>query len=59
VEGTAEGNAEIRVGTHVRLSGLGGRFDNSYYVVQTRHRFDARGYETDFTAQCGFLGAGR
>lgn len=59
VEGTAEGNAEIRVGTHVRLSGLGVRFDNSYYVVQTRHRFDARGYETDFTAQCGFLGAGR
>jgi phage protein D len=59
IEGTAEGNAALRVGSHVSLHGLGGRFDNTYYVVRTCHRFDLqRGYETDFTAECAFLGAG-
>lgn len=57
VEGTAEGNANLRVGTHLVLSGMGPRFDNTYYVVLARHRFDLeRGYETDFTAECAFLG---
>jgi phage protein D len=58
VEGTADGNPALRVGTHVSLSGMGGRFDNTYYVVLARHRYDLRGYETDFTAECAFLGAG-
>ncbi len=57
VDGTAEGNAEIRVGTHLTLTGLGPRFSNTYYVVRCCHRFDLdRGYETDFTAECAFLG---
>ena len=57
VNGTSEGNPAIRVGTHVTLSGLGPRFSNTYYVVGCRHRFDLqRGYETDFTAECAFLG---
>jgi phage protein D len=56
-EGTSEGNPAIRVGTHVTLSGLGPRFSNTYYVVRCRHRFDRqRGYETDFTAECAFIG---
>jgi phage protein D len=55
--GTAEGNPAIRAGTHVRLTGLGARFSNTYYVTTCCHRFDReRGYETDFTAECAYLG---
>ncbi len=57
VEGTAEGNPALRVGSHVTLSGLGRRYDNTYYVVRACHRYDlARGYETDFEAESAFLG---
>ncbi len=57
VEGSAEGNPAVRVGTHVTLGGLGPRFSNTYYVVACRHRFDLHsGYETDFTGECAFLG---
>jgi uncharacterized protein len=56
--GVAEGNPALRVGTHVDLKGLGPRFSNTYYVVRACHRFDLeRGYETDFTAECAFLGS--
>jgi phage protein D len=59
VEGTAEGNPALRVGTQVKLTGLGGRFSNTYYVVQACHKFDSdNGYQTDFEAQCPFLGGG-
>jgi phage protein D len=57
VEGTTEGNPALRVGTHVTLKGLGRRYDNTYYVVRACHRYDlVRGYETDFEAECAFLG---
>ena len=57
VDGTAEGNASLRVGTQVTLRGLGRRFDNTYAVTTARHRFDQlRGYETDFTAECAYWG---
>ena len=56
-KGTAEGNPAIRAGTHLRLTGLSPRFNNTYYVTQSCHRFDLeRGYETDFTAESAFLG---
>ncbi|HVG18987.1 MAG TPA: hypothetical protein VNI02_08025 [Blastocatellia bacterium] len=59
VEATAEGNPALRVGTHVNLSGMSARFDNTYYVVYARHRYDlARGYETDFTAESAYWGEG-
>ena len=59
LDGTAVGNPAIRVGTTVSVRGLGSRFDNAYYVVSARHRFDEnRGYETDFTAECAFMGQG-
>ena len=59
VDATTEGNPAVRVGTSVRLRGLGTRFDNTYYVVGACHRFDLeRGYETDFTAECAYLGDG-
>ena len=59
VQGLAEGNPALRVGTHVSLAGLGPRFDNTYYVVRACHRYNqARGYETEFQAECAYLGAG-
>lgn len=55
--GVAEGNANLRVGATVVLSGCGTRFDNEYYVVATHHRFDlAQGYRTEFVAECAYLG---
>lgn len=55
--GVTEGNPGLRVGVHLRLSGLGGRFDNEYYVAGTRHRFDLEeGYRTEFTAECAYVG---
>lgn len=57
IEGTAEGNPALRVGAHVQISGLSGRFDNTYYVTRAVHRFDMQhGYRTDFEAECAYLG---
>lgn len=59
VEGTAQGNPGLRVGTYVTLGGMGPRFDNTYYVVRACHRWDVvKGYETDFGAECAFWGRG-
>jgi uncharacterized protein len=59
IEGLAEGNPALRVGTHVTLGGLGPRFDNTYYIVRACHRYDQeRGYETEFQGECAYLGAG-
>ncbi len=55
--GVAEGNAKLRVGSQVSLSGLDARFDNDYYVTDACHLFDTRqGYRTEFTAECAYLG---
>ncbi len=55
-EGSTEGNAELRVGSHVSLAGISAQFDNTYYVVRARHLFDmAEGYRTEFLAECAFL----
>ncbi|HQC95216.1 MAG TPA: contractile injection system protein, VgrG/Pvc8 family [Aquabacterium sp.] len=54
--GQAEGNAALRVGSRVRLRGTGQRFDNTYAVVEARHRFDTvSGYRTDFVGECAYL----
>ena len=59
VEATAQGNPAIRVGTHVKLEGVGPRFGNTYYVTRAVHRFDTeRGYLTHFEAGCAFVGVG-
>lgn len=56
-EGTAEGNAQLRVGAKVALSGISPQYDNTYYVVHARHLFDmAQGYRTEFRAECAYLG---
>ena len=57
--GVAEGNPALRVGSYLTLTGLGPRFSNTYYATATVHRFDTeKGYETEFTAECAYLGAG-
>jgi len=57
VEGTAEGNPNLRVGSHVTLRGLGPRFENTYYVTRVCHRYDGtHGYQTEFEARGGYFG---
>lgn len=59
IDGTAEGNARLRVGCHVAISGLGAPYDNTYYVVLSRHLYDVReGYRTDFVGECAYFGVG-
>jgi phage protein D len=56
-EGEATGNAAIRVGTVLTLQGLGARFSNDYFTVRACHRYTrSRGYLTEFTAECAYLG---
>ncbi len=58
VEGVAQGNPALRAGTHVKLTGLGPRFTNTYYVMRAQHCYDlSNGYRTEFEAQCAYLGA--
>jgi len=56
-EGSASGHPGIRVGSHLHLRGASRRFENTYYVVSTHHRYDVhQGYLTDFTAESSALG---
>ena len=58
-DGTAQGNARIRVGSWVTLAGVNPFFANIFCVTEAVHRFDqANGYLTDFRAECAYLGAG-
>jgi len=57
LEGITEGNPRLRVGSHVAISGVEARFENTYYVTRASHRFDLReGYRTEFSAECAYLG---
>jgi phage protein D len=57
VAGKAQGNPSLRVGTHVSLTGLPRRWNNTYYVVSAEHRFDrVSGYQTLFEAESAYLG---
>jgi len=56
-EGSATGHPSIRVGSHLQLRGMSARFENTYYVVSTHHRYNlATGYVTDFKAESATLG---
>lgn len=58
VEGACEGNPALRVGTQLRISEASPRFDNLYYTTACTHRYDmARGYETEFSAECAYWGS--
>ena len=57
IDGTAEGNAQLRVGTTVTIKGVSDRFNNDYYVTRVVHRFDEKGgYVSDFEAESSYLG---
>ena len=57
LEGVTEGNAQLRVGTHCRITGVDRRFENTYYVVRVCHRYDVHGgYRSEFCAECAYLG---
>jgi len=59
IEGICRGDHRLRVGSHVQLPGLGGRFSTTAYVVRVRHRFDQQhGYRCDFTAESSFFAGG-
>jgi phage protein D len=50
--GVAEGDARLRVGTRLTLSGLGALFEGKYYVTRVRHTFDTvRGFRTAFAVE--------
>lgn len=56
-EGLSEGNARLRVGSTLAISGMSPQFDNRYYVVRASHVFDMKqGYRTEFSAECAYLG---
>ncbi len=48
--GIARGNPEIVAGRAISVSVVGDTFVGSYTLTHTRHRFDERGYRTDFIA---------
>lgn len=57
VQGETTGSPALRVGTHVKLTGLSTWFSNTFYVTSARHLFDLRsGYRTEFEGQCAYLG---
>jgi phage protein D len=57
LEGITEGNAQLRVGAHCRITGVDRRFENIYYVVGVCHRYDVHeGYRSEFRAECAYLG---
>lgn len=50
--GVSDGDARMRVGTRLTLSGLGTLFDGKYYVTRVRHSFDTqRGFRTAFAVE--------
>ena len=54
--GTAIGNAQIRVGSWLTLSGVNPLFANVYSVTTATHRYEpSNGYRTDFVAECAYL----
>jgi phage protein D len=55
--GTAEGDARLRVGAELELKAVGPLFEGKYYVTRVRHTFDqAYGFRTAFTAERPALG---
>jgi phage protein D len=59
VDAVAQGDADIRVGSHVEIGGVNPFFENTYVVVEAIHRFDLEnGYLTELTAEGAFLGDG-
>lgn len=57
IEGCVTGDPDLRVGTVVEITGVGPRFENSYFVTHAQHRFNrSSGYVTDFRAESAYFG---
>lgn len=50
-DGETVGLPEIEIGEPIKLSGLGERFSETYYVTDVTHTIDSSGYSTNFTAR--------
>ncbi len=48
-EGTCYGNPAVHAGAVVELKGIGQRFSGRYRITHAVHRYDDRGYTTQFT----------
>jgi phage protein D len=58
--GVAETRADLRVGTKLKLSGIGPLFEGEYTLVHLHHRFDARiGMRTEFRCDRPWVGKGQ
>lgn len=54
-----EGDARLKVASHVDLGGLGPLFDGVYYVTEVTHSFDgSTGFRSRIAIERPFLGAG-
>jgi phage protein D len=50
--GVADGDARIRVGTTLRIGGVGPLFNGKYYVSRVRHTYDGTyGFRTEFEVE--------
>ena len=57
IEGTAQGDPGLRVGTFVTVQRINPLFAVAGTVVETCHRYDlVQGYRTDFVAEGAHLG---
>lgn len=56
-QGLADGDGRLRVGSKVRLDGLGPFFDGAYYVSEVTHSYDIpNGYRTFFQVERAGIG---
>ena len=56
-QGLAQGDGRLRVGTRLKLKGLGPLFVGAYYVTQVCHLFDGKlGYRTQFHVERADIG---
>ena len=56
-EGVADGDARIRVGTTLRIGGVGPLFNGKYYASRVRHTYDGTyGFRTEFEVERPGLG---
>jgi Bacteriophage probable baseplate hub protein len=51
VKGSVVGLPRLRAGSRLELTGIGERLSGAYFVTETTHTLNARGYQTKFTAR--------
>lgn len=57
IDGAAQGDGNIRVGTHATIAGVNPLFANIYVLTEITHRFDLdTGYLTEFLGECACMG---